>query len=126
MSNKESGDNRPEQEPILDRRRIWLRNVPLLLGLFGTYLFTIGPIRFRADSGELGWNTLVSYALVGVMGIAGSLMVYRRYWTTRLEADADTQSSRAFYLFSEILIYLRGGVGIGFLLMAAIIVVFLV
>ena len=115
----------PRQELTVDRRRVWLRNLPLLIGIFATYIFTAGPIGARAEAGTLTWGTVGSYALVGVMGIAGSLLVYRRYWVSRLAENGGDGSSRAFYLVAEVAIYLLGGVGIGFLLMAAVLIVYL-
>ena len=129
MSNKKTprrAKKRPPAPPPLrdlpfDRRRLWLRNIPLLVGLFATYLFTIGPLQAQAAAGILPVSTALRYALVGVMGIIGSLMVYKRYWATRLQALPDTGAARVFYLLGEVIVYLLAGVGIGMLMMAVMI-----
>jgi hypothetical protein len=120
--------NDPEPLPLpadfqAGRRRLWLRNIPLLLGLFATYLFTIAPLQSRAAAGSLPQSTAAGYALVGVMGVIGSLLVYRWYWSTRLRAAGDTSRARVAYLLGEIIIYLLAGVGIGMLMMAVLVLV---
>ena len=113
----------PTRDLGFDRRRLWLRNIPLLAGLFATYAFTMVPLQRQAAAGELPFSTALSYAVVGVMGVIGSLMVYRRYWTTRLQAAPDTGLSRLSYLVGEVIVYLLAGVGIGMLMMAVVILV---
>lgn len=106
------------------RQRTWRRNLPLLLGIFGSYLLLMPTIRAEAAAGTIRPDGSWTYLGYGVATLAIGLLLAARFWRFSFSSRPDKRWAIWLFTLVDWSTWLVTGAGIGLLLMAGVNLVF--
>ena len=106
------------------RNRLWRRNLPLLVGMFATYLIFAPSIRQAAENGVIEPAGSWPYLRNGVLTLAVGLFLAARFYRVSVVSVPKRRWAKWLFIVSDLLIWLISGIGVGLLLLAAINLVF--
>ena len=106
------------------RNRLWRRNLPLLVGMFGTYLLYVPGIRRAAAEGVIEPAGSWPFLRYGIILLVLGLFLAARFYRVSVVSVPEKQWTKWLFILSDLLIWLVSGIGVGLLLLAAINIVF--
>ena len=106
------------------RQRTWRRNLPLLIGIFGSYLLLMPTIRAEALAGTIRPGGSWRYLGYGLATLAVGLLLASRFWRFSFSSQPDKPWAIRLFTLVDWITWLVTGAGIGLLLMAAVNLVF--